>query len=126
MSNQKELFNESRVTFTDVELWLRSIPRLNEENRTNHVHDYIRNYEVVNKIRRAKSLEIFNHTVGIDKKNLINASLLEIISLFFAPVYKPGCNHTAHGELNRRKLRMVNTKAPTRKQNTRMPLKIAA
>lgn len=124
MSNQLELFNDTRVTYTDVELWLLTVPRLSEANRKNHVQDYIRNYDVINKIKRAKALEIFNHTVGIDKQNLSRPALLDFVADFFKPKYKTGCNITTQGELKRIELRLIKNKRVN--LNTPDRVKIAA
>lgn len=49
-----DLFGEVVVTYDDVELWLRAVPRKVDGVRENHVKDYINNYNVVCKIKSAK------------------------------------------------------------------------
>lgn len=92
MNTQLELFGYS-ATLNDVELWLRSVPRFDDETRPNHVEDYIRGWDVVNKIIRAKSMNTFNHTVGIDKQNLSSRSLSQSIALALPTKYKSGAHH---------------------------------
>jgi hypothetical protein len=66
-----ELFDDVSVSLNDVELWLRAVPRLNDDARANHVQDYIKNYDVVNKIIAAKhdsSFYCLNESTYIDNE----------------------------------------------------------
>lgn len=68
-----DLFDDVSVSLNDVELWLHWIPRLDDSSRENHVQDYIKNYDVVNKIIRAKHVGSFyrlNDSPYIDNQNL--------------------------------------------------------
>jgi hypothetical protein len=71
-----DLFGEVVITYDDVKLWLNTVPRIDNQHRANHVHDYINNYDVVNKIKRAKldnSFYSLNAEIKDDKQNLSNA-----------------------------------------------------
>ncbi|MES2181641.1 MAG: hypothetical protein V4493_06045 [Pseudomonadota bacterium] len=73
MCVDSDLFGQVIVTNDDVELWLRTVPRFTDDTRINHVQDYIKNYDVVNKIIRAKhdgSFYRLNDSPYIDNQNL--------------------------------------------------------
>lgn len=73
MCVDSDLFGEVIVTYDDVELWLRAIPRHVDGQRENQVQDYVENYNVVNKIREAKlnnSFYSLNDNLPLDKQNL--------------------------------------------------------
>lgn len=75
MCLDSDLFGEVIVTHDDVEIWLRNVPRLNNANRSEAASDYILNFDVVNKIKRAKldnSFYCLNHDIIIDNQNLSN------------------------------------------------------
>lgn len=68
-----DLFSPATVTLDDVELWLRTVPRLCDLNRADQVLYYIDNYDVVNKIIKAKldkSFYSLNELLPNDKENL--------------------------------------------------------
>lgn len=54
MCRDLDLFGEVVVTLQDVEKWLRCVPHFGNDSRTQAVSDYIRAYDVVNKIKREK------------------------------------------------------------------------
>ena len=91
MCIDNDLFGDVVVTYEDVELWLCTVPRLNNSSRTNHVHDYIKNYDVVNKIKVSKingSFYILNEELLIDKLSLLNNTATAFKSKFVR-----GCSH---------------------------------
>lgn len=86
MCLDSDLFGDIIVTYDDVELWLRSIPRLNDDARANHVQDYINNYGVVCKIKASKldkSFYCLNQDCCNDSFNLSNS-----IESTFKPKFK--------------------------------------
>lgn len=101
MNTQLELFGYS-ATLSDVELWLRHVARFDDDTRQNHVEDYIRNWDVLNKIIRAKTMGNFNQTVGIDKQNLSQRSLAKSIALALPTRYKSGSFHIRNTLENRK------------------------
>lgn len=71
-----DFFAPATVTLDDVELWLRTVPRLCDLNRPDQVLHYIHNYDVVNKIIKAKldkSFYSLNELLPNDKENLSHA-----------------------------------------------------
>lgn len=62
-----DLFSDATVTLDDVELWLSTIPRFTDDNRQEPVLNYITNYDVVNKIIRAKVNKSFYQLCVTDK-----------------------------------------------------------
>lgn len=68
-----DLFGDVVVTYDDVNLWLSTVPRLDDQHRVDHVSDYIKNYDVIAKIKRAKldnSFYCLNVATKDDKLNL--------------------------------------------------------
>lgn len=68
-----DLFGDVVVTYDDVNLWLSNVPRLDDRHREDHVKDYIKNYDVIAKIKRAKldnSFYCLNEKAHNDKQNL--------------------------------------------------------
>lgn len=73
MCLDSDLFGDVVVTLHDVEIWLRNFPRYENGVRLSQVQDYIKNYDVINKIKRAKldkSFYCLNHVFNDDKQNL--------------------------------------------------------
>lgn len=82
-----DLFDDFSVTLDDVELWLRTIPRFEDDSRPDAVLDYCRNYDVVNKIieqKRLGTFESLNDDFEIDKRSL-SKSISPLISSRFKP-----------------------------------------
>ncbi len=89
-----DLFGDVVVTLDDVEFWLRNVPKFDDNNRANHVHDYVLNYAVVDKIKRAKvnnSFESLNQHIRIDRQNLSDK-----LQFLVKPQFKP-CPHIHYG-----------------------------
>lgn len=80
------MFDEYTVSLDDVELWLRCVPRFTDDNRASHVRDYIKDYDVVNKIKAAKldkSFYSLNHDSNFDNENL-SKNLVHLVKSNFA------------------------------------------
>ncbi len=58
-----DLFGEVIITTQDIDAWLLAVPHI--EPRTRHAHNYIKAYDVVNKIRLAKLRGTFDETVRL-------------------------------------------------------------
>jgi ABC-type uncharacterized transport system permease subunit len=100
-----DLFDDVNVTLKDVELWLRCVPRLTDDNRENHVRDYILNYDVINKIKSAKRDKSFyslNHVSNIDNENLSH-NLQHLIKSNFVS----GCSHIPFSLFKKRGLSLL-------------------
>ena len=75
MCVDSDLFGEVNVTYDDVELFLRSIPRHVDGARFNAVQSYVENYDVVNKIKgmkRNKSFYSLDNNLPSDNERLSN------------------------------------------------------
>ena len=100
-----DLFGEVIVTYKDVEIWLRAVPRFSDDARANHVHDYIKNYDVVNKIIAAKhdgSFYSLNESTYIDNENL-STNLKHLLKSKFVI----GCSHIPFSLFKKRGLSLV-------------------
>lgn len=87
MCNDLDLFGDVVVTYQDVELYVRAIPRYVDGLRFNALESYVETYNVVNKIKRLKLAESFyclNDNLVIDK-----FYLSRMTPLLFKPVFKP-------------------------------------
>lgn len=96
-----DLFAPATVTLDDVELWLRTVPRLCDLNRADQVLYYIDNYDVVNKIIKAKldnSFYSLNDKLPDDKQNLSNM-LQPLIKPRYHPL--PFVPYASHIKRNR-------------------------
>lgn len=92
-----DLFAPATVTLNDVELWIRTVPRFDDTTAHSRVLNYATNYDVVNKIIRAKANNSFYQKQDIDKQNLSRA-----LEPLFKPRFKP-CQITSYSEIIRRK-----------------------
>lgn len=82
-----DLFDDFRVTLDDVELWLRTTPRFEDDSRPDAVLNYCRNYDVVNKIieqKRRGEFYISNDACEDDKRSL-SKSIQPLINTRFKP-----------------------------------------
>lgn len=73
MCIDSDLFGEVVITYDDVELFLRCVPRYVDGLRYNALESYVKSYDVVNKIRRMKldhSFYSLNHPFNCDSNNL--------------------------------------------------------
>ena len=91
-----DFFAPATVTLDDVELWLRTVPRLCDLNRPDQVLYYIDNYDVVNKIIKAKldkSFYSLNELLPNDKENLSHTLKPLIKPKFHALPFIPYAAH---------------------------------
>ncbi|CAN5166216.1 hypothetical protein BH10PSE16_BH10PSE16_43810 [soil metagenome] len=55
-----DLFGEVIITHSDIRLWMLTVPRIDPDSH--RALSYIRSYDVVGKIRRAKLSGTFEHS----------------------------------------------------------------
>ena len=84
-----DLFDDVSVTLSDIEIWLRSVPRFDDLHRENHVQDYISNYDVVNKIKAQKRAGTLYSSYTNEKNDKHNLS--EKIKPLIQSKFVSGC-----------------------------------
>lgn len=95
---QMELFDIT-VTTSDIESWLLNVPRFDGSEREQLIENYIRDWDVVNKVKREKLINNFYGKNTIDKFYL---SFGEKISRIYRPKYKQGSPFVRYGDLVKR------------------------